>query len=206
MKQSCLWSVARVVNVPQAEAGVKQRCEEQALRDGAHESALCFSASGQHYSLCHMWCSLCHHDQFGAKMNLVPEFAVPLSFPHHFHSVLPLITGDATVGWGFLNGIFPDVLMGDQRSWHTFSLVQPGACINMVFGVIQVQMSFMFCVSHDYFSARSCYSFPAQTFSSAHMQCSTSMERFHCSLWRSRSTNVLPPIPHLTPDNKTFPF
>lgn len=105
---------------------------------------------------------------------------------------------------------FPDLLMGDNGSYRTLSLVQPEACVNMVFGVIRVKHCFsgmpkcgpnvchVLCVTWLFQGVLLLY-LPALTSSTAYFQCSTSMECLHCSFLKSRNTVVLPLIPHTTP-------
>lgn len=148
-----------------------------------------------------MWCRLSHQEKFEAEMNLVPEYSVPLSFPNNFHSVLPQNTRDATIrpcsGFFFLTKSSQTTVCGWQGilthrvAGSTWSLYTVKMWSNVV------QMSVILCVSRDYSRGRSCYAFPALTFSPAQLHCSTSMECFHCSFWSSGSAAAPPPIQQL---------
>lgn len=119
-------------------------------------------------------------------MNLVPEYSFPLFFPNNFHSVLPLTTLQSDLAQLF------DSLMGDNVSGSTRSLYQLGILWHPGEALLHVMSkcglnSVMFCVTWPFQGALFLY-LPALTFSSAHLQSSTSMECFHCSFWAPPSS------------------
>lgn len=212
-EQSCLWSVVKLINSPQANAGVKKRRKERALRDSAQASALCISTSGQRFLLCHLRCRLCNHDKFEAKMEPVSEYFVPLPFPNNFHRVLPLNTGDATNGARYSTYL----ALLDSRQGRTTILLLARCCwtsaawrrrgsvktadwdhwgrqwewlvhANQTFG-----QNVIFCVTWLFRGALLSHAFPA--LSSAHFQCSISMECSHFCFWRSRKPPPQSPPP-----------